>query len=115
VITTSSLRFLGERGQVDTATARFRPNVVLELFDAAAETPEASWVGKKLRIGDVAIAIETKTLRCSIPSRAQPTLGVAAEAKMTRAMVDVVNRHMGVYASIITAGSIAIDDPVFIE
>lgn len=113
VVTTSALGLLAERGGVDTHRARFRPNLVVELYGDAEDVPEFAWVGQRLQFGGITAAVEGKTLRCSVPGRAQPMLGVAAESKMTRAMVDVVNRHMGVYASIHETGRIAVGDPVF--
>lgn len=117
LVSTRTLNVLARRGQVDTAVPRFRPNLVLELdddIDAAEVAPEMTWTGATLRIGAIDIVIETKTLRCSIPSRAQPQLGVEAESRLTRAMVDVLQRHVGVYASVLSAGTVKVGDAVSI-
>ena len=115
VVTTSALRLLAEQGGVDTHRARFRPNLVVELYTDTGDVPEFAWVGRRLQFGGIAATVEGKTLRCSVPGRAQPMLGVTAESKMTRAMVDVVNRHMGVYTSIHETGRIAVGDPVIMR
>lgn len=117
VVSTRTLATLAKEGAVDTAVPRFRPNLVLDLdddIDSDTSTPEMDWVGRTLHIGDVRIRIEARTMRCSIPSRAQPLLGIEVEQKLTRAMVDVMQRHVGIYASVVNAGDIAVGDSVSI-
>ena len=114
ILSTQSLNYLARESKADANQKRFRPNILLDFVDGSADTPEFTLAGKLIRIGATAIRIRAKTIRCSIPSRPQPLLGLEQDPAMTRAMVDLFERHIGVYASIEAEGDIKIGDPVFV-
>ena len=111
LLSTASLAALRERSGLDTDRLRFRPNLLVETGGAAG-FPEFEWVCKRLRVGDAVLAVESKTIRCSMPSRAQPQHGLAAEPRLTSALVLHSKRHIGVYARVEREGEIRAGDPV---
>lgn len=115
MISTQSLEYLQQNSEADVNRKRFRPNIVLDFIDSTFDKPEFELVGKRIHIGDTVIHIRAKTIRCSIPSRPQPLNDLGQDPKMTRAMVDLFERHIGVYANIERAGEIKVGDPVLIE
>ncbi len=112
---TQSLSYLAKHSEADVNPMRFRPNLLLDFVDQSFEKPEFELLGKRIRIGKATILIRAKTIRCSIPSRPQPLLGLAQDPKMTRAMVDLFERHVGVYANVEARGEIKVGDPVFLD
>lgn len=107
VLTTSSLAALGRR--LDGAGAdvrRFRPNVLL---DGAAEgLPEHGWTGGTLHLGAVRVRVATPTVRCVVPSRAQP--GVPLDRRVTRELADLADRFLGVYCEVERTGTVRVGD-----
>lgn len=115
MVSAQSLAYLAQHSDADVDRARFRPNLLLDFADESFDKPEFELLDKRIRIGDAVILIRGKTIRCSIPSRPQPLLGLGQDPKMTRAMVDLFERHVGVYANIEAGGEIKVGDPVFVE
>ena len=114
-VSTNALAYLESQGGVDADVRRFRPNRLLEFFDTDEPGAEFGLVGKTVRVGDVTITPQGQTIRCSIPSRPQSVQGLDAAPGMTRAIVDLMKRHVGVYANIETPGVIAVGDEVFVS
>ena len=111
-LTTSSLRFVAERsGNTNVDARRYRPNLVIDTGDAAGLL-EPGWEGTLLEVGDCRIRIETRTVRCSIPGRAQAIAGIDADKGVVRAVAEHADRHMGAYASIEKAGTVRVGDEV---
>lgn len=88
---------------------RFRPNLVLHL-DNPVPFAEDRWIGVTLTIGPAAVAVTTRDLRCAMvnldPDTARSTpdvLKAIARANQTNA---------GVYAAVIRAARISLNDPV---
>lgn len=111
VLTQTTLDTLAAKSGLDTAVGRFRPNLLLETTDADA-FPEQGWVGRRLRIGDAVIRVQSPTLRCAMPARPQPLLSLAAEPTLTRALVDHCRRYLGVNAIIEQGGAVRVGDRV---
>jgi uncharacterized protein YcbX len=111
LLTTASLAALRERSGLDADRLRFRPNLWVDTGGAAGFR-EFDWVGRRLRIGEVILAVEEKTIRCSMPSRAQPQLGIAEEPRITAALVLHCKRHLGVYGHVEREGEIRAGDAV---
>lgn len=112
LLTTDSLRFLGERSGLDTDVRRFRPNLLVRPDAEAAALTELDWVGRDLAVGAAVLRIESRTVRCTMPSRAQPLLGLEEQKSMTRAIVDHVKRELGVNVRVIRAGRVREGDTV---
>jgi uncharacterized protein YcbX len=114
LISTQSLDYLSQRGGVNTALPRFRANLLVRASDDAEALPENSWVGKRLQIGSAIVAVNGKTVRCSMPSRAQSPHGLHVEKGMARAMVDHVDRYLGINLVIEQAGQCQAGDDVIL-
>jgi len=113
VLTTASVAALRERSGLDTDRLRFRPSLFVDTGEARGFR-EFEWIGKRLRVGEAVLAVESKTIRCSMPSRPQPQLGLAAEPRLTAALVLHSKRHLGVYAHVEREGEIRTGDPVLL-
>ena len=116
MMTTNSLQYLTEQGNVAAVKERFRPNLLIEPSQQSAQMTENDWVGHRLQVGEVVLRVHNRTVRCSMPSRQQQWCDVKAEPKMARAMVDHCDRHLGVYVMVEKGGVISAgDDLVLID
>jgi uncharacterized protein YcbX len=97
--------------------SRFRPNVLLDVGDAfpGASAPELGWIGATISLGEAVVQVRSPTLRCSMPARAQPLLGIDAEPAMTRALVQHASRLLGVNAVVVHPGTMRVGDPISIR
>ena len=111
LLTTASLAELRGRSGLDADRLRFRPNLFVDTGDARGFV-EFEWTGKRLRVGEAVLAVESRTIRCSMPSRAQPSFGIAAEPRITPALVLHCKRHIGVNVRVEREGCVRAGDPV---
>ncbi len=112
LITTSSLRYVrSQSGNANIDARRYRPNVVIDSGDSEGLI-EAGWEGARLELGGCEIHVEARTIRCSIPGRAQAIEGIGADKDVIRAVAQHADRHLGVYATVIRGGSVSRGDPV---
>jgi len=98
------------RPDLDWDVRRFRPNVVVDSGTTEA-FGEQAWVGRRLRIGEVELTVDSPTVRCAMPLRAQP--GLDRQAELFGAL-DELNEafpnHLGVYCSVVRPGRVAVGD-----
>ena len=114
VLTTASLSALASRNPAaDFDSRRFRPNVLVETNSGIEGLVEAEWSGRTLRIGATRIKIEMPTVRCVIPTLDQP--GVKKDPSVLRTIVRDAAQNLGAYATVSTAGTIALGDDVALE
>jgi uncharacterized protein YcbX len=90
---------------------------VLVDFDAAgAEFPEDAWVGRSIRVGGVTADVLMRTVRCAMPLRAQPAndtdAALVRDVDIYRTMDKAHENHLGVYASVRDAGTVALGDRI---
>ena len=111
LLTTASLATLRERSGLDADRLRFRPNLWIDTGDAQGFR-EFEWTGRRLRVGSAVLAVESKTIRCSMPSRAQPPFGLAEEPRITAALVLHCKRHLGVNVHVEQEGLVRVGDAV---
>lgn len=112
VLTTGSLRYVTARADNPNVDARrYRPNVLIDTGDAEALL-EADWEGCALEMGQCRIRIEARTIRCSIPGRAQAGEGLGADKTVVRAVAEHADRHLGVYATVEKSGRVQVGDAV---
>ncbi len=97
--------------QSDFDCKRFRANMYIESMDKNAHFDEFDWVGGLLYIGDTIIKCESKTVRCSMPAQPQP--GINKDTHILRTLERQTERHLGINATIIKAGTINDGDPVY--
>lgn len=87
---------------------RFRPNVIL---DGPAPWAELAWMGQEITVGPVRLKIIERTARCAAtnvdPKTGERDMNIPAVLQRTFGHTD-----FGVYAEVLSAGTLAIDDPV---
>jgi len=114
VLTTASLMTLARSNPTaDFDSRRFRPNVVIETASGIEGLAESEWSGRTLRIGATRIKVEIPTVRCVIPTLDQP--GMKKDPSVLRTIVRDAAQNLGAYATIATAGTIALGDQVTLE
>ena len=111
LLTTASLRAL-ERANAASRfdRRRFRPNFLIEPEGAAEGLVENEWCGTLLRVGGATVKVEMGTPRCSMTT--QPQADLAKDPGVLRTVVRHAAQNVGVYASIVTAGRVAVGDAV---
>lgn len=111
LLTTASLRTVAARAKGATVDVRrFRPNFLIEPSGAHGDLPELEWSGKTIRIGPASVKVEMPTVRCVMPTLAQP--GLAKEPAILRAIVRELEQNVGVYASVAAGGTVRVGDAV---
>lgn len=106
-LTTASLAAAAElhpAGEWDVR--RFRPTALLDV--AGVGFAEDAWT--EVHAGTVGSEILMPTMRCSMPSRAQP--GLPQDKAIGTTLRDLHDNNLGVYAKIVRAGTIAEGDAV---
>ena len=99
LITTAGLRTLG----LTIADAqRFRPNVVIDV--PGYGFVEDSWIGRDLELGGVRLRITGGAVRCVMIGMAQEQL--PEQPQLLRRVADLHDTCFGVYASVITPGTV---------
>lgn len=110
VLTTSTLQLMSKLNPAaNWDIRRFRPNVLVDT-ESLAGTVENDWVGRVIHIGNLVVKGELPTIRCAMPMHAQADL--PRDPSVLRTIVREANQSLGLYASVIEAGSIATGDPV---
>jgi MOSC domain-containing protein len=92
---------------------RFRPNFLIETEPGFNGLLESEWNGKTLRLGGVELRCEIPTARCGMTTHAQA--GLPKDPSVLRSIVKDANQNLGVYASVLTAGEVAVGQTVFLE
>ena len=97
----------GSVGQLGYDRRRFRPNIYLEGADGATEL---DWIGRRVRIGELVLAVDEPCVRCVITTIDPDTIDVNLDVlKRTNAELD---GNMGAYCSVVEPATIAVGDPV---
>jgi hypothetical protein len=110
VLTTSTLQLMSQLNPAaNWDVRRFRPNVLVDTGSTTGVT-ENDWVGRTIHIGDLVVKGELPTIRCAMPMHAQADL--PRDPSVLRTIVRKANQSLGLYASVIEAGSVATGDPV---
>jgi uncharacterized protein len=89
---------------------RFRPNLLMATDDSLEGFVEAEWPGCTLRIGELALQCEIPTARCRITMLAQANL--PNDPSVLRTIVREAGQQLGIYASVIHPGRVAVGDVV---
>ena len=88
---------------------RFRPNILIEGVDGAAEQ---DWIRGRLQVGEALLFVREGCERCVITTIDPDTTEVDPEV-LRRARLEV-GGMMGVYCSVLQPGVVAVGDPVTI-
>lgn len=112
LITTATLERIG------VEAVRYRPNVVIQASTVEAFA-ENDWVGREIVIGDVRLRGILPTPRCSVPTLEHgdlPREPRAVRPLLTDNRIDVpgfgVLPCAGLYAEVLTPGTVRVGDPV---
>ena len=93
--------------QVDVR--RFRPSLLIDTSEAG-DFPERDWIGGRLRIGEVEIALRMDCPRCVMTTHGFADL--PKDPKIMRTLVSEANGDLGVYATVEVPGTIRRGDAV---
>ena len=114
VVTNRSLATLARLApDSDFDVRRFRPNVVVATDGAEGEFPEQSWIGHRLRVGDVELEVTASCPRCVMVTRDFADL--PQDRQVLRTIVRGANQNLGVYATVTTPGTLAAGALVTLE
>ena len=113
VLSQTSLATIGAEVGSDLDVRRFRPNVLLALDNPDDELPESRWTGARVDVGGVSLDIMMPTIRCVVPSRAQP--GFDVDRRITKAVAVRAQRCLGVYCGVDSGGTVRVGDDVSIR
>jgi hypothetical protein len=113
LISRQTISQIAKESETEEDPLRFRPNLVIDLESGEA-FDELNWVGRILRVGDVArIAITEVDRRCMMitldPANAKPSPAVL------RCVTQQHKQCAGVYATVLTPGEARIGDTVSLE
>jgi uncharacterized protein len=112
LITTSTVDGLGALLGTDLSVLRFRPNLVIEAFGAAA-FPEDEWVGRTLTVGTTWLRIDGRDKRCVVVN--VDPLTAHRDPTVLRAIATHRQTRLGVYGSTIRPGRVVVGDPVVLQ
>lgn len=110
VMTTSAMQALRDalpESVIDMR--RFRPSIVID--GAEVGHPEFSWKGRTASIGTAAIEFLDPCPRCVMVTR-EINEDIPQDRSILRHIVRDLNQNLGVYARIVTQGTISINDSV---
>jgi hypothetical protein len=111
LLTTTSLAHMsGLNGNARFDVRRFRPNFLIEASDEARGLPELDWCGSSLRVGSATVKIEIPCVRCVMTTLEQGDL--AKDPSVLRTIVRDAQQNLGVYASVLAEGGVAVGDRV---
>ncbi len=113
VLSQTSLATIGTEVGADLDVRRFRPNVVLALDNPEDGLPESHWTGAHVVLGDAVLDVLMPTIRCVVPSRAQP--GFEVDRRITRAVAARAQRCLGVYCDVESGGRVKVGDEVAVR
>jgi uncharacterized protein YcbX len=113
VMTKTSLATIGAEIGSELDVRRFRPNVLLALDDPGDDLPESHWTGGRLAVGEAVLDVMMPTVRCVVPSRAQP--GLEVDRRITKAVAGRAQRCLGVYCGVDAGGTVGVGDQVGLQ
>ncbi|NLH67382.1 MAG: MOSC domain-containing protein [Candidatus Microthrix parvicella] len=110
------------RGDLNWDVRRFRPNLLIDVADGVGPFGEEAWVGRNLHVGTAVLSVQSPTVRCAMPLRAQPAEGAEPDLQRQRGMFAAMNElngthpnHLGIYLQVVRPGTVAVGDPIKLE
>jgi len=113
VLTATSLATIGAEVGDELDVRRFRPNIFVALDNPEEDLPESHWVGAHVVIGGATLDVRMPTVRCVVPSRAQP--GLEVNRQITRAVAAKAQRCLGVYCAVERTGTVRVGDQLTVD
>jgi uncharacterized protein YcbX len=113
VLSQASLATIGAEIGSDLDVRRFRPNILLALDNPEDGLPESHWTGARVVLGEAVLDVMMPTIRCVVPSRAQP--GFEVDRRITKAVAVRAQRCLGVYCGVDSGGTVRVGDDVSVR
>jgi uncharacterized protein YcbX len=111
LLTTASIAAAEALGADSTwDVRRFRPSALIET-GAGGGFVEDAWVGRDVEVGEAVVHVDMPTVRCPMPTRAQPG-GLERDLRIAATLRDHHDNNLGVYGTVTTTGDVAVGDPV---
>ena len=88
---------------------RFRPTLLIDTKEPGP-FPEQAWIGRRVRIGDAELKIQSTCVRCVMTTHGFADL--PKDPRIMRALVREAEGNLGVYATIEVPGSVKAGDAV---
>lgn len=104
--TRASLADLSQRANAEMSMHRFRGNIWL---DGTKPWEEFNWMGKTIRIGTVVLKVEAPITRC-LATTVNPETGQRNIETLTLLQQHWGHKDFGVFAAVIEAGEISVND-----
>jgi uncharacterized protein YcbX len=112
LITEQTVAGIASLADAELDVRRFRPNILVDATDGRSFS-EDEWVGRVLRVGEVSMRIDKRDKRC-ITVNVDPVTS-DRDPSILRAIADNRESQLGVYASTVSLGRIAVGDSITIE
>jgi uncharacterized protein YcbX len=106
LLTTASLaRLKVLHPAADSDPRRFRPGILIDMPEVEGAFPESEWLGRRIAIGDVELAVAAPCRRCGFTIIAQE--GIEEDAEILRTVVRNNSHNFGVYCTVERPGKVA--------
>jgi uncharacterized protein YcbX len=113
LLTTASIRHLATLRQAAAIDSRrFRPTVLIDVPQGDGFV-ESNWIGRPMRLGEIALTAREETKRCGMTFAAQP--GLDEDPEILRAILRHNKRNLGIYCAVGSTGTIRPGDPLFVD
>ena len=109
-----ALDFMTQKSGTPFTRERFRPSILIDT-DGGDGIPEFDWIGKEIRVGSAVLKVVQKTVRCSMPSRAQMPYQLPQDSGIAKSLNRETGRFLGIYLSVLEPGSIKLNDSLLAE
>lgn len=100
---------------------RFRPNLVVEVADEIGPFEEETWTGRSLHVGSATLSVQSPTVRCAMPLRAQPARDDDPPLDRQRGLFTAMNElneaspnHLGLYLGVAVPGTVSVGDQLLL-
>lgn len=109
LVTDASIKYISHALDKEVNHLRFRPNIVIDLYNKKPFS-EQTWVGKRLKFGDVEVVIKKGCERCSIIN-IDPSSGLI-DRSVLKTVFKENHTIFGVYAVVLKEGSVKTGDMI---
>lgn len=109
LVTTASLRHLGEALGEEADVRRFRPNLLVDTPGLEGWVEDA-WVGRELAVGEVRLRVVAPMPRCVMTTQAQD--GLPHDPRVLRTVTARNDGNLGILAEVLRPGRLRVGDPV---